>query len=86
MKVKFPPSRSALRHEDGLRSGEGPALETSAFQIFYGGNSVWQNQIFMLHSPTAAPQFLKKQEILSSQWSSSCGIREPLMKYYGIIS
>ena len=42
--------------------------ETSASQIFHGGNSTFINSFdktkFLLHSPTdAAPQFLQKLEI-----------------------
>ena len=49
---------------DVIRSDEGLTLETSAFQIFHGGNFTFinsfdKNQIFVLISPTdAAPQFL----------------------------
>ena len=54
-----------------IRSDEGLTLETSAFQIFHGGNSTFINsfdntQIFVLISPTnAAPRFLEKVEPLT---------------------
>ena len=56
--------KSNNTHNSSIRSDEGLTLETSAFQIVHGGNStfikhVWQNNIFLFHSPTdAAPQFL----------------------------
>ena len=61
IKVKLPYIQSIL-------SDEGLSLETSAFQIFHGGNSAFinsfdktKNIIFKFHSPTdAAPQFLWK--------------------------
>lgn len=85
IKVKFLPSRLALRLRSDQRSKRRLSKSfTVAIRSLY--QLVWSNQIFMLHSPTAAPQFLKKQEIFGSQWSSLCGLREPLMKYYGVIS
>ena len=46
-----------------LRHNEGFTLETSAFQIFRGGNSTFMNSFdeiqFLFYNPTeAAPQFL----------------------------
>ena len=54
-------------HNSSIRSDEGLTLETSAFQIFRGGNPTiinsWWNQMFMFHSPTYAPsRFLYKLE------------------------
>ena len=47
-------------HNSSIRSDEGLMLETSAFQTFHGGNSIFINSfakaIFFFHSPTdAAP-------------------------------
>ena len=43
-------------HNSSIRSDEGLTLETSAFQIFHGGNSTFMNSFdktkFLFHSPT----------------------------------
>ena len=58
-------------HNSSIRSDEGLMLETSAFQTFRGGNSIFINSfaktIFFFHAPTDAAPWIDFPNPLSYQ-------------------